>query len=255
MAIRTSYAQGVPSWVDLATSDAEGARAFYGALFGWDFEVNPDPDTGNYTLASLGGHRVAGLFSKPALDAPTVWMTYLAVDDADKSVASAREHGATLIMGPMALGDQGTMAMLTDPTGGTFALWQAGAHAGAELVNAPGAVVWNDLNTPDPDGAARFYSAVLGLGTTPYEQGWQGRPYTMLTVGADVVGGVAEAPAGTAYWNVYFAVTDVDGVVERAVALGGNVETAAWDSSQGRTADLVDPQGGRFTVIAIPPEA
>jgi predicted enzyme related to lactoylglutathione lyase len=179
-------------------------------------------------------------------------MTYLAVDDAEKSVAAARERGAGLLMGPMALGDQGTMAILTEPAGGTFAYWQAGAHTGAELVNAPGAVIWNDLNTPDPQAAAGFFTAVLGYGTAPYEQGWQGRRYLMLTVGNDVVGGIAEAPVGTPYWKVYFAVTDVDDTVRHAVSLGGDVETPAWDSSQGRTADLVDPQGGRFTVIESP---
>jgi predicted enzyme related to lactoylglutathione lyase len=260
MAIRTSYAQGVPSWVDLATSDADGARAFYGALFGWDFEVNPDPATGHYTIASLGGQRVAGLFSKPAPDAPTLWMTYLAVDDAAKSVAVAQEHGASLLMGPMALGqpdgaELGTMAILVDPAGGTFAYWQAGSHTGAELVNVPGTVIWNDLNTTDLDGSVRFLTAVLGYGTAPYEQGWQGRRYVMLTVGADVVGGIADAPVGTPYWKVYFAVSDVDGTVQRAVSLGGTVETPAWDSPQGRTADLADPQAGRFTVIAVPPGA
>jgi predicted enzyme related to lactoylglutathione lyase len=74
----------------------------------------------------------------------------------------------------------------------------------------------------------------------------------MLTVGDDVVGGIAEAPVAVPYWKVYFAVTDVDGTAQRALSLGGSVQTAAWDSSQGRTADLVDPQGGRFTVIQAP---
>jgi uncharacterized protein len=251
MAIRTGYAQGVPSWVDLATSDADGARAFYGALFGWDFEVNPDPDSGNYTIASLAGRRVAGLFSKAALDAPTVWMTYLAVDDAEKSVAAAIEHGASPFLGPMTLGDQGTMAILTDPAGGTFALWQAGTHTGAELVNVPGALIWNELNTPDPDAALSFYRALLGYGTTPYEPGWKGRRYLMLTVAEAVVGGLAETP-GAPHWKAYFGASDVDRLAERALALGGSVETAPWDSTQGRTADLVDPQGGRFTIIATP---
>jgi predicted enzyme related to lactoylglutathione lyase len=258
MAERTSYPEGVPSWVDLMTSDPEGARTFYGELFGWELDVDPDPNTGNYTTARVRGKRVAGLGGMPT-DAgiPTVWTTYFAVDDVDKTVARIREHGGTVFMEPMAITDVGRMAMAADPTGAMFGLWEAGTHTGAELVNEPGAFIWNELATRDLDAATEFYAAALGLTSEDLDTGEGGMPYRTLHVDGNVAAGSLQLDdsfgAGTpAHWMTYFTVADTDAAVARAVELGGAVRVPATDSPQGRFAVLTDPQGGAFSIITTP---
>jgi uncharacterized protein len=256
MGERTSYREGTPSWVDLMTSDPAGARAFYGGLFGWEFDIDPDPDTGNYTQALLGGKRVAGLSGQPAPEGmPTVWTTYFATDDVDKTVARIREHGGAVQLEPMDVLDAGRMAVAADPAGGAFGLWQAGQHIGAELVNEPGTIVWNELATRDLAGASEFYAGAFGLTWEELDTGG-GPQYRTLHVDGDVVAGSlqmddnwpAEVPA---HWMPYFAVADADAASAKAVELGGTVEVPPTDSPYGRFSVLADPQGGHFTVMAM----
>jgi predicted enzyme related to lactoylglutathione lyase len=257
MGERTSYPEGTPSWVDVMTSDPEGARTFYSGLFGWDLEVDPDPNTGNYTTARLGGKRVAGLGGQPAPEGvPTVWTTYFATDDVDKTVARVREHGGSVLMEPMSITDVGRMAMAADPTGAVFGLWQAGTHTGAGLVNEPGTFVWNELATRDLDAATKFYGDVLGLTAEDLETGESGMRYRTLHVAGNVAAGSLQIDdswgEGTpAHWMTYFAVDDTDAAVAKAGELGGSVRVPATDSPHGRFAVLTDPQGGAFTVITM----
>jgi uncharacterized protein len=256
MGERTSYQEGIPSWVDVMTSDPEGARTFYGGLFGWDLEVNADPNTGNYTTARVRGKRVAGLGGMPTEGMPTVWTTYFATDDVDKSVARVREHGGTVLMEPMTITDAGRMAMATDPTGAAFGLWQAGTHTGAELVNEPGGFAWNELATHDLDAATEFYTAVFGLTTEPLDTGEGGPQYRTLHAGGNIAAGSLQMDDSwgadfPAHWMTYFAVADTDATVAKAAELGGTVRVPATDSPHGRFAVLSDPQGGAFTVITM----
>jgi hypothetical protein len=257
MGERTGFPEGTPSWVDLMTSDPEGARAFYGGLFGWEMDVSPDPNTGNYTTALLRGKRVAGLGGQPNPDGvPTVWSTYFAVDDADKTAAKIREHGGTFLMEPMSVLDSGRMAVAVDPTGAAFGLWQAGTHTGAELVNEPGTQVWNELATRDLDAATAFYSSVFGLTTEELDSGEGSMRYRTLHVNGKVVGGSLQmdeawGPEFPGHWMTYFGVDDTDAAVATAQELGGQVRVPATDSPHGRFSVLTDPQGGAFTVIAM----
>lgn len=256
MGERTSYQEGIPSWVDVMSSDPDAACAFYQGLFGWELEPNPDPETGYYTTARVRGKRVAGIAGMPAEGMPTVWNTYFATDDVDKTVARIREHGGTVLMEPMTIGEHGRMAMATDPTGAAFGMWQAGSHTGAELVNEPGSFVWNELATRDLDVATDFYTAVFGLTTETLDTGEAGPRYRTLHAGGNVVAGSlqmddnwgAEFPA---HWMTYFSVADTDAAVARATELGGTVRVPATDSPHGRFAVLSDPQGGAFTVISM----
>ncbi|MEN3362331.1 MAG: uncharacterized protein V7637_6313 [Mycobacteriales bacterium] len=261
MSERTSFPEGTPSWVDLMTSDPEGARAFYAGLFGWEMDINPDPNTANYTTAMLRGKRIVGLGGWPVPDGvPTVWTTYFASDDVDKTATRIREHGGSFLIEPMTVLDAGRMALATDPTGAAFGVWQAGTHTGAEIVNEPGAFVWNELATRDLDAATDFYSAVFGLTAEDLETGDDGMRYRTLHLDGRMVAGSlqlddswgAETPA---HWMTYFAVTDTDDSVARAIELGGAACVPATDSPHGRFAVLTDPQGGAFTVITTAAEA
>jgi len=251
---RDGYTQGVPAWVDLATSDAEAARAFYTGLFGWEWEISTDPQFGGYAQATLRGKRVAGLGTRMDESQPVVWTTYLAVDDADKVVAAAAEQGGTVVLPTMEIGEDGRMAVLADPTGALFGLWQSGAHKGAQLVNEPGTVVWNELITPDLDRATAFYAAVLGVGWTDMDTGDPAMVYKLLQVDGRTAGGAMAPLPGMGdlppHWGVYFEVTDAEAAAARVRELGGQVLSDVTPTPQGPMATFADPQGGSFAVIA-----
>jgi predicted enzyme related to lactoylglutathione lyase len=248
---KTSYATGVPSWVDLTTPDPAAARQFYGGLFGWDLQVGPD-EFGNYTLAHLKGKDVAGLGGQPAPDGvPPAWTMYFAVADADATVVRIEAEGGNVLMGPMDVGPMGRMVIAADASGAVFGLWQAGEHKGAGLVNEPGAFIWNELHTRHLERAADFYGKVLGH-TQDDIPGVTG--YKTFTVGGEMAGGMAQDDdAATEHWLTYFAVEDADASVAKVEELGGKVLSPAQDTPYGRMATVADPQGAVFAVIK-PPE-
>ena len=146
---RTSYTQGTPNWVDLPTSDQAAAKAFYAGLFGWTYDDQPMGEGQVYSMAVLNGHQVAAISSQPAemaaAGAPPMWNTYLAVDSVDEATAKVEAAGGKVAMAPFDVVDAGRMSFVMDPSGAPVALWQAGQHIGATLVNEPGTINWNEL--------------------------------------------------------------------------------------------------------------
>ena len=245
MSERDGYPQGVPSWADLATSDLEGARAFYGGLFGWEWDVS-GPEFMHYSQALLRGKKVVGAGPRMGDDQPVGWMTYLAVDDADKVVQAIQEAGGTVVVPPMEIPGSGRMSVAVDPTGTAFGMWEAAAHTGSQVVNEPGAVVWNELVSPDLPAAQAFYAAALGVEWASEDV--EGEPYGLLKVGGRSVGGAV--PGDSPQWVVYFEVADADAAVARAQELGAEVVLPVTATPQGPMATLRDPQGATFSVIA-----
>jgi predicted enzyme related to lactoylglutathione lyase len=254
-----SYANGTPSWVDLGSPDLDASAAFYGGLFGWTTtEPGPVEETGGYRMFLKDGKLVAGL--GPSQEGqPPVWTTYLAVDDADKTVELAKGNGGTPFFEPMDVMEAGRMAIIADPTGAVFGIWQAGEHTGAELVNEPGSLTWNELMTRDVDGAKRFYGAVFGIEPVEFPMG-EGTPYVIFQVNDRGVAGVLamgdEIPAEMpSVWVTYFAVADTDGAVKKATSLGATVSREPFDiPGVGRIAVLNGPAGETFAVIKNAPQ-
>lgn len=253
MAATTRYPPGAPAWVDLSTSDPAAARDFYGALFGWQFDIGPE-ETGRYTMCLRDGAPVAGLNGQPApAGVPTGWVCYLATDDADASARSVTEHGGQLMMGPLDVGPAGRVAVAVDPTGALFGLWQAGEHPGAAVVDEPGTVTWNELVTGDLERAQAFYSAVCGHTWADEHTGEGGPTYRTFALDGQIAGGAMQAPDGVAaHWLTYFAVADTDAAVAATRRNGGVVRTPVTPTRYGPFAALSDPQGGPFAVIARP---
>ena len=254
MPVRTSYAQGTPNWVDLQTTDQKAAKDFYAALFGWTYDDQPMPQGAVYSMAMLRGSTVAAIAplspELAAAGAPPVWNTYLAVDSVDDAVTKVEAAGGKVAMAPFDVMDAGRMAFIIDPAGAAVALWQAGNHIGATLVNEPGTLTWNELITDRPDVTA-FYQHVLAMSTSAIDMG--GGAYTMLEVGGQPVGGsVAPQMPGTPnHWHVYFAVADADAAAARATELGGTVIAGPFDTPAGRMAVIGDPQGAAFSIIRL----
>ncbi len=256
MPTRDSYDHGVPNWADLTTTDPEAAQAFYGGLFGWDFEERPTDQDAPYIMGMKGPRPAAGMMRMPAdmqaNGAPSMWSTYVAVDDVDATCAKAEAAGGQVILPPMEAMSAGRMAMVVDPTGAAVGLWQARDHIGAGVVNEHGAMTWNEVQTPDPGTAADFYGDVVGWAAETMDMPERGR-YTLFTIGEDQIAGALEPPmAGVPpHWSVVFAVDDADAAAATAAELGGRVEVEPFDMMVGRLTVLSDPTGAVFQAIAL----
>ncbi len=251
MAERTSYAPGTPSWVDVSSTDTDASAAFYGALFGWEAsEAGPVEETGGYRMFSYRGSQVAGL--GPTMGGPPAWMTYVTVADVNASVTVATESGGAQLAGPMDVMDAGRMAVLADPVGAVFSIWQPKTHPGAGLVNEPGTLCWNELQSRDPEAAKAFYTALFGWGIGGAPDG----SYIEWQVDGDTVGGMMPMPDAVpadvpSNWLTYFSVDDCDSTVKRIKELGGNVMGDPVDVPVGRFALASDTVGAVFAVIAL----
>jgi predicted enzyme related to lactoylglutathione lyase len=255
---RTGYAHGTPNWVDLATTDIDGAKAFYSAVFGWEAETMPTDDQGGtYTMFAKNGKHVAGMGTLPAEMAaagtPPAWSTYIAVDDVDAAIAKATAAGGGVMMPAMDVIGSGRMAFITDTTGAAVGLWEAKEFFGSQLANEHGAFTWNELVTDDTATAQKFYADALGLGAQTDET--PNGPYTTFMVGGKPVGGMMPKNENMGpipnYWGTYFAVDDCDGCLEVVKANGGEVLMQAFDVAPGRMAVVKDPQGAVFSVIQL----
>jgi predicted enzyme related to lactoylglutathione lyase len=250
MAERTSHAPGTFSWVDLGTTDGEGAKAFYGALLGWEFEDLPVPDSPPYSMARIGGLNVAAVYTKRDEAQPPAWLSYVTVADADGIAGSAAGLGATVISEPFDVMDAGRMAVLQDPTGAVFAIWQAQQSIGAQLVNDPGSLTMNQLNTNDTGAAQGFYSALFGWTFAQVASGEQ--EFWSIHNGDRLNGGMMPTPRGweiPSHWLAYFTVADIDASVAQIRDLGGGVTIGPVPIPAGRIAVATDPQGAAFAIF------
>jgi uncharacterized protein len=251
----TSYSAGTPSWVDHATKDLAASNAFYGALFGWEADDQGE-EMGNYTLLRKAGKTVAGNMPAAMEGQPSVWTSYVSVDDADATVERAKKAGAMVFVEPMDVMDIGRMAVMADPTGAAIGIWQPKTFKGAELANETGAFSWNELSTRDVPAAKAFYTEVFGW--EPNELDMGGMTYTEWKLGEKSVAGMmsmpdmvpAEVPA---HWLVYFAVDDTDASVSKATELGATTLVPPMDIPPGRFAVLSDPDGAAFAIIKMAP--
>lgn len=256
MSIRTSpWPAGTPCWVDIAVSDVRTSCRFYEAVLGWSFP-EAEADGGGYVMASVDGHDVAGIGPRTPPERPAGWLVYLASDDADATAGAIAGHGGTVLVEPADTGDYGRHLVAADPAGATFGVWQAKEHVGAQLVNQPGGLTWEDLRSSDPAAAQRFYTAVFGFDLQAVEMA-PGDYRTFHLHGDDAplggMGGLMDAAAGS-HWLPYFAVSDADRAVATAGSAGGSVLGAPIDTPYGRMAGLADPDGAPFQVMEVASE-
>ncbi|MEV7089115.1 VOC family protein [Streptomyces sp. NPDC093085] len=252
--ITTGQPTGTPTWIDLNVPDVERAMEFYGAVFGWEFTP---AGPGGYVQALVRGCRVAGLrpLQGQATGTPR-WHVYFATDDCDATLRTATDAGATVLAPAADKGDQGRAAVLADPGGAPFGLWQARTLPGCERVNEPDTLVRNDLTTPDPASAREFYAKVFGftLDTNPDLPGSEDFTFLRRPDGHEIGGIQGDPEAAEAAWGTLFEVADADRTAERAVAAGGRATTPE-DTRYVRLAELTDPFGTVFHIGARPSAA
>ncbi|MGW2559357.1 VOC family protein [Streptomyces sp. NPDC001514] len=247
---------GGPCWAELGTGDMAAAQVFYETVFGWRMVTDPRAEAGGYTMARLGDAAVAALTPLYQPEQPTAWTISFATKDTDATATAVTDAGGTLLTGPMDVFEEGRFAVVADPEGAVFSLWQGRNFAGAELLNAPGALGWVELLTRDPAEAKRFYRAVFGWTVNVSEH------YTQWGVDGNDFGGLLKMaderfpPEVPAHWLPYFQVTDVDAAAHTATSAGGGVLLEPVEMEDGlRFAVLHDPQGAPFGVHRLPQTA
>jgi len=279
---RDGYIPGVPCAVDSGQADPEAAVDFYGGLFGWEFEdVMPPESATKYFVARLRGRDVAAVGSIPEGAPQTAsWRTYFWVDSADETASKVRDAGGVVVMEPLDVEPEaGRMAVLTDPEGVEFRVWQAKENKGAQLVNEPGSLNLNGLNTRDVAGAKSFYGSVFGWRTLALDGGpelWTqpgfgdflerdnpdlrkqmeeaGAPKGFEDVVASIKPIADDEPDTPAHWSVIFAVDDADATATKATELGGTVIVPPVDAPWVRMTVIRDPQGATFIASKFVPE-
>jgi uncharacterized protein len=245
---RDGYEPGTFCWVDLSTTDTGAAKEFYGGLFGWTVRDVPD-----YGFFLLGDAVVAGLSElqpdQRQAGMPPSWSSYVRVDRSDEVAARAAQLGGTVLAAPFAIPDAGRMAVLADPLGAIFLLWEPDPFPGAEVVNEPGSLTWNDLQTPDPAGVAEFYRGLFGWEIA--EVPGSGGSYFSIANRGRLNGGIMRPPGGLArpFWNAYFGVDDLDAALARVTEAGGEPVVGPMEVPAGRFAGVRDPQGAFFSLF------
>ncbi|MDQ2838191.1 MAG: VOC family protein [Actinomycetota bacterium] len=247
----TPWPDGTPCWTDLTVGDLDAARLFYENLFGWTIEHGL-AEFGGYATCLKDGRPVCAIAPKMSSELPSVWTTYLASSDAVATAARITAAGGRLTVEPMQVADFGTMAMAVDPSGASFGLWQADQTSGAQLVNEPGAVIWNEHLSPDWQASRAFYASAFGW--TYHDVSADGFNYASFQVDGRDVGGIGDLPADAdqpvGHWSVYFAVENTDEAVDQLVKLGGNVLKPPQDTPYGRLATVSDPEGAVFALMS-----
>jgi predicted enzyme related to lactoylglutathione lyase len=254
MGERTQYTPGTFCWTDLMTTDQDAAKAFYGGLFGWEAVDMPVGDGISYSMQRLGGKDVAAISPQPQMQRemgiPPTWNSYVSVESADATAERAKELGANVHAPPFDVMEAGRMAVLGDPQGAFVFLWEPRQHFGAALVNEPGALVWNELNSPDLDGSSAFYSGLFGWTIAPFEASPE--PYLSIKNGEANNGGIRELsqPGVPPHWLAYFGVEDIDAGLAKVEELGGAKVVGPIDIQIAKIAVVHDPQGAVFAIYA-----
>jgi len=241
----TQHDPGNFSWMELATTDYKAALRFYGELFGWTAQEMPMPE-GVYVMLKKDGYDAAAMYENKKV--PPNWLPYVAVANADETAARAKELGANVMQGPFDVMDVGRMAVIADPEGAVFAIWQAGRHYGASVIRETGSLCWNELETRNRDAAVQFYTSLFGW--TPKVS----PEYVEFHVGGLGIGGamtmneqMKDVPP---HWMAYFCVDDCDASTAKAQSDGGGVLVPPMDiPNTGRFSVLRDPQGAVFALF------
>jgi uncharacterized protein len=253
---RSSYETGTFSWVDLGTTDPDAAKAFYAGLFGWEPDDMPAGEGMTYTMCRLQGKNVCALSAQRQEEReqgiPPHWNSYITAQELDQRAGRVSELNGQVLMPPFDVLDVGRMAVVADPTGAIFAMWEPKSHIGAQLVNVPGAITWNELGTKDVETAKRFYADLFGWTYDDIDMNGQGT-YSIIVNEGQRNGGIrAQTPQEEGIppnWLVYFGAASVDESAAQAKELGGTVVVPTMHVPNGAFSVIADPQGAVFALF------
>jgi uncharacterized protein len=243
-------------WIELHTTDQPAAKSFYDALFGWEANDMPMGPNDFYTIFKLQNRdAAAGCTLRPeerAQGVPAHWMIYITVEKADAAAVKAQQLGGTILAPAFDVMDAGRMAVIQDPTGALFCVWQPNKSNGIGIAGTSGTLCWADLSTPDPKRASDFYSGLFGWQIAADPKDPSG--YLHIKNGEHFIGGVPPAshrpPGVPPHWLAYFQADDVDTYASKARSMGATIRLAPMTmEGVGRMSVISDPQGATFAIF------
>jgi predicted enzyme related to lactoylglutathione lyase len=253
------HTTGTFCWVELGTTDQTSAKSFYSSLFGWtpaDSSIGPNE---YYTIFKLNDSDAAAAYTMRPEErsmTPPHWNLYIAVDSADDTAKHSGDLGGKVIAPPFDVMTLGRMAVIQDPTGAVFCVWQPKDHPGTRVKGESGTLCWADLSTPDSGRAKQFYESLFGWKVGAAEQ--YPPDYLVIKNGEELIGGIQPAaywnPNAPPHWMLFFLVGDVDGLAAKAKGLGGAEHLAPMSVGGARLSVLADPQGAAFSILQPPPQ-
>jgi hypothetical protein len=252
-----THPPGAFCWIELSTTDQNAAKSFYGSLFGWtpkDFPMGPNDF---YTMFQLEERNTGAACTmrteQRAQGVPPHWTIFIAVANVDEAASRVAGLGGKLMAPPFDVYDAGRMAVVQDPTGALFDLWQSKVHSGLGIAGVHGTLCWADLLTPDVQRAKSFYAGLLGWTITASENDPSG--YLHIRNGEQYIGGMPPSsfspPNTPPHWLAYIYVANCDETAAKCNQLGGKTLMAPMNIEKvGRMAVLADPQGAVFAAFA-----
>jgi hypothetical protein len=233
-------------WHDLVTPDPDGARKFYGAMFGWEFKDAGDKAK-HYTVVSLSGRPIGGILDSrggKAEKARSQWVGSISVRDVQAAVSTVKAGGGKVLWGPKTLGPRGPVALVADAEQAPFVLMRAPGGDPADASPAVSDWLWNEMWTHQPDSAASFYGRLADYKVAASDN--LNRKYYVLGASGQPRAGVAELKAKDVRptWLAYVRVADLAAAVSHAETLGAKVLIApSPDIRNGTVALIQDPTG------------
>ncbi|MGN6058315.1 MAG: VOC family protein [Sphingomicrobium sp.] len=257
-----SAQQGGFIWYELMTPDAEGSKAFYDAVVGWNIG-EAAPEYGGYRMIGRSDGKFAGGVLPLTAEmqqhgARPVWLGYIHVTDVDASARDIEQAGGKVLM-THDIPNVGRIAMVTDPQGAPFYIMKPippadDPDAQSDVFSPDKAqhVRWNELSTSDPDSALDFYKRQFGWKQEgDMDMGEMGK-YRFIQQGAQTIGAVMRKPSQlpVSLWTYYIGVEDIDRAVAAIDRGGGRILNGPMEIPGGEFAlNGMDPQGAAFGLV------
>lgn len=238
------------SWArfDYLSPDVDAAVAFYTSLFGWTTRR-----IDAFTQLLANNEAIGGIVPTPDGAPPSGhWFPHLATADVAATSARVTSLGGKVVRPAQDNGELGKLAIITDPIGASFALWQPATKE----ISKSQVFVWNELSTPDPAASISFYAALCGYSAQTMQMP-DGTTYHVLERDGRSHAGVMKPPAPDGKnlpmpqaWMPYVLVASCDETIDKAKQLGAHVHVAAnVVPGVGRIGIFSDPLGGMLGVL------
>lgn len=118
---------GHAAWNELVTSDLDGAKSFYPALFGWTLgDVMPMGPMGDYQFIEQGGEMIGAMFAPG--DRQPAWRFCFRTESLERSIEAVNSGGGQVLFGPTEVPGGGRIIQATDPDGAFFMVIEGGAQ-------------------------------------------------------------------------------------------------------------------------------
>lgn len=237
-------------WTDLSTFDLIAAKKFYSKIFGWDYQAEE-----GYHIGYVEEHQAAGIFTMPEkfqkIGLPSFWMSYISVTDIDTVVAQAQQMGGIIEVKPTDFMGQGKIALIRDPSGAGFTVWEGSEIGGKDASGTPGRMAWNELYVSDAALVLDFYRTVFGWSFT-LDRSYNGERYDIRNGNGTVIAALEVMPneikGKHEFWIPYFAVEDLDKALILITNEGGKIVNQS-EIGDCKLAMATDPQGAAFALV------